>query len=415
MRFLLLGICSFVCLDGEARGLSVLLESDSVEIGQLIRFTASEPLPPVTEVLTPVWEMVSCADEAYIFQIFQPGSHDLPTLMLASGMEIQLEADLEFVVVSLPASVERRSVPDPIAGPIELPQPWWEGMSVGVSVAGAVLWMMILLIARIKSVGPAFKRPPPPSELARIRGRLEEVTHLTDPDQKFSAGQALFRDLLYLIGIPDARSVPLDDVLAAGRDLPEEHALRQVLDLIRTADSFRFGGQTVSDEGATQLIEQIQHMSRNISEEDILRQPDFEQMYGTNASPIARMIAGLLDQVPILILMTGLLAWPELQASLPWIPDGAGELFLAAGCLSLLIRAGIEWLGITSIWQASPGMRCMNLAVVTTGNRLWMRPWLSMIASGMMMMGHLGMFRPDRLSIPDRVSQVQIRSYSGKI
>ena len=403
------------CLfQGVARDLYVDLEADSVEIGELIKMTGNEAFPQIEEAVSAGWELVSFASDQLLFQIFEPGIYPLPVLRGANEDEIQLVSDQKVLVVTFPKSVTEDAALRTIEGPVSVNQSWLVRSKWILTLTGAISFCLILLWASLRSYGPDQKNPPPGSTLAVLRKELIKIQQDGEPDLQLSNAQMLFRKYLVLMGQKDAGSATIEELETATLLPFGSDETDRIFNLLKQSDQHRFGGAAVGKQEAASLLDDVGKVLRATNEEMIPREEGYGQLYGNPPSPWSRIIAGIIDLLPITLMMLGFLNWPELLATLPWTPTGIGMTILVSLGSSLLGKSMIEWLGITSAWQASPGMRIMRLAVVPTSGRLWLRPWVSLIASIPGFLGHLGIFSRSRQSLVDTFSRSNVRYYDSE-
>lgn len=393
-----------------AQEMKVVQELDTVDIGALIRLTG-EKFPHIEKVSAAGWELVSVTENQALFQIFEPGVYPLPTITGKNGEEIQLISDQNVMVVTLPESVSGDAAVRSIEGPVLVSLPWLVKWRWGMTITGTVLFCLTILLASIRSFGPGLKGAPPASELSVLREEMREVQQIQDADLQFSQSQMMFRKVLGLMGQPQAGSATVTELEQNSVLGAETGKQSTVFALLRSADEKRFGGEPVSSQEAIELRKAVTNLLDETKEKQIPRDQSYWEVYGYSAPAFSRMIAGLMDLVPLTMVFLGLLSWPELLQSLPISPDSMLMTTGTALGLGLLGKSIIEWMGITSSWQASPGMRIMKMAVVSSSPRLWSRPWLSLLASIPAFIGHIGIFSASRRSVPDRLSDTQIRSY----
>lgn len=406
-----LSLCICFLLKAEGKDLSVTFEPDTVEIGQLIRVNPESKVPGIRSVRTPGWELVSASAEELLFQIFEPGSYRMPILESEAGEDIQLVSESGPLVVRLPKSVEGDAALRTILGPMTIRQGWlvrWRSVLAGT---GAVSFAVVLLLAAIRSAGPEKKLPPPPSALHQIRADFETVRKLSDPDQAFSETQVLFRRLLAMAGVSAAASGPIEELAVNTSDILPHTTVEEMLVILQRADEQRFNGGAVSSSQVDSLQSAFSTLLRPDVEIRLPKDPSFERQFGSAPGAFPRIMAGLLDLIPLSLLFLGLSGFPELHALLPWELSGDATLILASVLLALVCKSLIEWLGTTSAWQASPGMRCLRLAVVTNRRLLFIRAGISLLASLPAFLGHVGMFTRSGLSLVDRYSFSLIRQY----
>lgn len=397
---------------------SLIIDADTIELGQALQVKIDQGEFSDTPLASPgAWEIQHQASDKISLLNFTPGIHRLPqfSYKTAEGSTGQLTTD-ELIVVSFPASAEASESPRPIASPVTIPVTWLDWAPQLAAIMGVFCWALIWLLATVKSYGPPQKTVPPITTKALAIQQLRRGIDFS-PSTSLSHYQQVFRSYLAGLGWENARTIVPSQLSELENDsIQEKESFREIISMIEKLDPLRFSGEAVSKEDATHFSGLVTTFVHGQADGLPEPSPHYLATYGRPAAAATRMLAGLYDLLPIWLTLTGLLLWPGFGESLdiPMLFTTPGPAGLASIAGAFFLRTITAWLTIAGRWQATPGMRLLNIAVVGQRDNAAMRPLLWLGASIPLWLGHLGIFKKSRRSVIDSLLSQQVRRYPSQ-
>ena len=408
-RHILLIILSVAALPAFSQQGGSTESMDSLLIGAPI-FLASSSVSPSVQAGNQLgmWEVWQVTDSGIWLISFQEGMHALPAIPLSGSDSLRSDRVIRVV---MPQITEENSAAMPIEEIVPVPLSWIDWLPQVLAGLGAIAWALVWLGGIVSRYGPTKRRLPPASPYAVAQAKLASIQESSSQSEKYGQTKAILTAYLSeqfdlpvksssvneLSGLPYPAGFPTQD-------------FQSLLSIMKTQDMARYAGG--SPDAAT--VQQFRALStkliegtKNLRVRDVKREL---HLYGQAAGVIRRVIAGLLDLLPPFALVFGLLEWPGLLANLEdgWnSPSHIWALGIAL-IAAMVIRTVSALFTETTSWAATPGMRCLRMAVVPQQN---IRPWAWLLASLPLFLGHVGILFSSDKSLADLLSRSSIRHY----